>query len=119
MTRLDGIYPEYTKIETTAEDWPVNYWDSSLTCGKCETHWPDNKLFQLSPCCGAPSKRTDNVPDMRWPEALFRLQEMRFNTFYEIWNAGYTDDQLTMEAEHIDDAEIKTLLEEQILTHNT
>jgi len=97
MSRTDGKFPGYTKLDISAEDWPDKYWEKSRACAECGYRWPYPHLFQPSPCCGAFTTLIDEAPSLRWPEAVSRLFHERFEKFYDEYNEGLTDDKLDWE----------------------
>lgn len=113
MSRTNGEFPKYQKLDISSLDWPANYWDKSLECKTCEKKWPHHTLFSITPCCRASTKLADEAPDMRWPEAVLELQTSRFDALYDQWNEDTTDQQLVLEEEikQIQEAEtIPTLI---------
>ena len=97
MTRSDGKYPEYLKLDIDPENSPGNYWRvGALECKACQKLWPNNKVFHgLSLCCNAEmTKRKDEVPDVTWREATKDLLYRNFEVFYAEWNEGVEDQQL-------------------------
>jgi hypothetical protein len=94
MGRLEGTYPTYSKIDVDPQEWPDSYWESSRECPKCKKQWPAIGLFHESPCCGATTILAEEVPDMRWPEAVTALLTYRFNKWYDEYNENVDDDKL-------------------------
>lgn len=97
MSRSDGRFPKYNKLEVDAAQWPEAYYDKSQKCAECGTAWPHPHIFKPSPCCDAPTKLQHGPPDMRWPDALKLLHEARFERVYEQWNEGKSDEDLERE----------------------
>lgn len=104
MPRSDGTFPRYTKLEIDPELWPANYWESSRRCQGCEISWPNTHLFNTCPDCGGPTAvDSTTAPDIRWPDAVSRLLASRFERFYETYNEGINDEQLTWDEQSISD----------------
>lgn len=103
MSRMDGKYPTYNKLEIDKDNWPVDYWEGSRLCEVCATQWPRYDIFDTSPCCGSNTVLDREIgPEMRWPTAVERLLQFRFDEWYEEWNAGLTDEQLAWHPETIE-----------------
>jgi hypothetical protein len=95
MGRLDGTFPPYQKLEIDSDVWPDDYWESSRRCPKCGQCWPANGLFHISPCCGESTiLNADEVPHMRWPDAVKELLKFRFGQWYEEYNDAVDDERL-------------------------
>lgn len=98
MSRSDGTFPHYLKLEVDSEQWPSNYFDSSRYCDVCEMRWPSSHLFVSCPRCGEATEiDQSNAPDLRWPEAVKELLIARFNYYYDEYNEGLSDEQLAWE----------------------
>lgn len=97
MSRSDGKFPAYTKLEIDSEKWPPNYFDKARQCIGCGLLWPHPHLFDPSPCCDCETTVVENMPDMRWPEAVKRLHQVRFDRWYDEYNDGLEDEQLAWE----------------------
>lgn len=99
MSRTDGKFPRYIKLDIDQDNWPDNYWSSSRFCRECGTHWPNTHLFETCLNCDiSTSVDTYSPPEMRWPDAITSLLTYRFEKLYEIYNEGIDDKQL-VEAE--------------------
>lgn len=111
MGRSDGQFPQYVKADIDAERWPAEYWDSSRKCNVCDIAWPNDANFHTSPCCQSNTTLYDGPPDMRWPEAVNKLLQTRFNAWYDEYNEGVSDDILAWEDiktnGEIDDKKVK------------
>ncbi len=94
MSRSDGKFPALTKLQIDPDVWPSNYYAKSQRCTECNENWPMPHLFRPSVCCDAPTKPSDNAPDMRWPEAVTQLLQRRFERYYDEYNEGFTDEEL-------------------------
>lgn len=97
MSRSDGEFPTYTKLEIDPDTWPADYFDKARMCVGCGLHWPHPHLFDPSPCCNCETEVIESAPDMRWPDAVKRLHEARFDRWYEDYNDGLEDEQLAWE----------------------
>jgi hypothetical protein len=97
MSRSDGQYPPYTKLEIDADRWPENYYDKTRQCAGCGMLWPHPHLFEPSPCCNCETEVIDGAPDIRWPDAVKRLHEARFERWYDEYNDDLADEQLAWE----------------------
>lgn len=95
MSRTDGVFPKYTKLDISLDDWPKGYWDKSRECSLCGTKWPHPHIFEPSVCCEEPTNLVEAPPDSRWPEAVAQLLTARFDKLYDEYNEGLEDDQLT------------------------
>lgn len=94
MSRSDGTFPPYAKLDVDPTEWPDDYWDSSRTC-PCGKQWPAIGLFGISPCCGKSTTLTESsVPDMRWPDAITALLRARFDSWYTDYNENVEDETL-------------------------
>jgi len=62
---------------------------------ECGERWPHVKEFVPTPCCGARGGVTPNAPTVTWPDAVRRLKQYDSRNFYESWNDGVTDADLT------------------------
>lgn len=118
MSRSDGTFPPYYRVDLDPNVWPQKYWDSARRCLGCELRWPNTLSFELCPHCGAGTEVSQSPPDMRWPEAIRELLKFRFETWYEAYNDGLTDEQIVWEDVktngEIDDQKIKRAVEEFI-----
>lgn len=94
MSRTDGKFPTYTKLDVSPDEWPLSYWDKSRQCSSCGFQWPHPHIFEPSPCCSEPTNLIDSPPELRWPEAVSKLLNARFEKFYFEYNAGVDDEQL-------------------------
>lgn len=94
MSRSDGEFPKYQRLEIDENEWPVDYWESHRRCSSCGAKWPDTVAFAVSPCCGNPTTRDSGPPDLRWDKAISALKHREFEKFYEEWNEGVSDEQL-------------------------
>lgn len=116
MSRRDGLFPTYKKLEVFPDEWPLGYWDKSRECSACAFMWPHPHVFEPSPCCDEPTNLVDGPPEIRWPEALIKLQQARFEKFYHEYNEGITDEQLPWEDlksdGHYDEDKAKAEVEE-------
>jgi hypothetical protein len=97
MSRSDGKFPSYVKLEIDPDQWPENYHDKARQCVGCAKLWPHPHLFDPSPCCDCETEVVEATPDMRWPDAVHHLLEARFNRWYEEYNDGLADEQLAWE----------------------
>jgi len=108
MSRSTGTFPSYTRIDLDPEHWPADYWGSSLVCQACETRWPSHDLFKRSPCCDIGTQLDENnAPDMRWPDAIKAHLTRSFEQFYEQYNEGTTDQELSVSDFDFEITEIK------------
>jgi hypothetical protein len=112
MSRSDGKFPSYRKYKIDSEKWPPGYWDKSYRCSVCATHWPKTPMFAISPCCDATTGVADNAPDMRWPEAVLALNEVRFDKLYAEWNEEKTDEDLSVDQTLQEIQDLNTLTEQ-------
>jgi len=98
MSRSNGEFPKYIKLELNAEEWPDNYWDCHRKCAACGLGWPNHKMFTKCPECNLGlSSIKAGPPDMRWPDAVMSFHAARFEALYATWNEGITDEQLPWE----------------------
>jgi hypothetical protein len=97
MSRHDGSFPEYTKIDVSPDEWPLGYWEKARECTGCGFNWPHPHLFEPSPCCNEPTNLIDGTPGLRWPEAVAKLLSVRFERWYDEYNEGVSDEQLPWE----------------------
>lgn len=116
MSRYDGSFPKYVKLDLHSDEWPLGYWDQARECSSCGFHWPHPHLFEPSPCCNEPTNLIDGSPEIRWPEAISRLLLARFNRWYEEYNEGVSDEQLPWEdvktGGHYDEEKAKAEVEQ-------
>lgn len=98
MSRSDGQFPPYTKLQLDPNEWPSDFFTKSRECVECGFLWPHPHVFDPTPCCNAGANIVDVAPDIRWPDALKRLLEARFNLWYEEYNDGLADEQLDWES---------------------
>lgn len=95
MSRSNGTFPRYIKLDVDPDQWPTNYFSSCQYCEVCEMRWPASHLFSICPRCAEKTEvDTHNAPDIRWPDAIRELLTARFEDFYEQYNEGLTDEQL-------------------------
>lgn len=95
MSRLDGTYPSYVKLDIDASHPPKGWNDGARRCEHCNKDWPNLSLFSPSPCCGANAGIVSTaIPDMTWPLAVKMLLTHRFEKWYERWNDGASDEDL-------------------------
>jgi len=94
MSRSDGKFPVYTRLDIDVEEWPQGYYEKARQCEGCGLKWPHPHVFDVSPCCDAKTMLIEDAPDMRWPDAVKALHEARFTRLYEEYNDGVQDDQL-------------------------
>lgn len=84
-------YPEYTKIDYPSQP-PEHYWDTSSRCVKCDTKWPNHKLFtKTSVCCGASTMIMGESPDCKWDEAIIKHKRYKFEMFYKKYLNGLNE----------------------------
>lgn len=112
MSRSDGKFPSYHKYKLDPEIWPHEYWDHSYRCSNCATHWPANAFFAKTPCCEASVEKTTEPPDMRWPDAIMRLNEARFERLYDEWNENKSDEDLSVDSVLEEIQNIEALIED-------
>lgn len=95
MSRSDGEYPGYIKLQIDPKR-PVEGWnDGARRCIACKKAWPNLALFSPSPCCNANAGVVSSAePDMSWESAVKSLLHARFERYYEKWNEGASDEQL-------------------------
>jgi hypothetical protein len=105
MSRSDGTFPNYVRLDIDPDVWPEDYWNRAFVCKGCGTAWPATHLFDPSPCCNAMGWPVDAPPEMRWPEAVAALKAARFGAIYDEWNEGVDDEQLAW-AELMTDGEL-------------
>lgn len=86
MSRRDGTFPAYEKIEIDPNVWPANYWTACLSCEQCDTNWPETSHFELCPECHVETEAHDFRPTYRWPDAVKRLHTARFEHLYDEWD---------------------------------
>lgn len=104
MSRMNGQYPTYNKLDIDKEEWPQDYWEGARICEVCAMQWPRFDIFSTSPCCGSNTAPDREIgPEMRWPTAVERLLHFRFTEWYEEWNAGLTDEQLAWSNEAVEE----------------
>lgn len=95
MTRSDGTFPSYVKLNLSFDDPPKDWNVGVRRCIQCGKNWPNLNHFSPSPCCNAQAGVVaDAIPDMGWEVALRDLLRFRFERYYERWNEGFTDEQL-------------------------
>ena len=111
MARSDGNFPVVSRLDIDPKIWPQKYYAASQVCRECETAWPISHLFAPSVCCDAPTRTSNNAPDMRWPEAVSSLLTARFDRYYDEYNEGVSDAELVL-----DEEAVRTGIEELIET---
>ena len=95
MSRRDGNYPPYAKLEYSKNDPPEGWNDGARRCIGCKKDWPNVPEFSPSPCCNYQAGIVaDALPEMTWDTALTELKRFRFERFYEKWNDGASDIEL-------------------------
>ena len=100
MSRRDGVFPPYVKLDLDKEVWQPklpDYYDQSRCCNNCGTGWPNLDYFRMSPCCNDITTIVPGGPDMRWPDAVDALQKFRFEKYYDKYNDGLSDEELAFE----------------------
>jgi hypothetical protein len=96
MSRTDGTYPSYVRLDIDANNPPKDWNDGARRCEYCTKDWPNVSTFSPSPCCGANANIVSTAtPDMTWPLAVKMLLTHRFDKWYERWNDGASDEDLT------------------------
>lgn len=95
MSRSDGVYPSYAKLELDPNKPPAGWDYGARRCIKCKKSWPNMGIFSPSPCCNENAGVVNTAePDMSWAEALSEVLRVRFERYYEKWNEGASDEQL-------------------------
>lgn len=95
MTRSDGKFPQYARLDLNRKDPPNGWNEGSRRCIKCKKDWPNLPEFSPSPCCDERAGIvSDGEVDISWPDAYAELMRFRFNRIYEKWNEGTTDIEL-------------------------
>lgn len=62
----------------------------------CNKDWPNISVFSPSPCCNAQAGVVATAqPEMTWGRAVKELMYFRFERYYENWNEGVTDEEMT------------------------
>ena len=114
MSRSDGTFPQYVKLDYSKSEAPENWNDGVRRCKECKKNWPNLPEFSPSPCCNCQAGTvSDALPDMDWETAYIELVRFRFDRVYEKWNDGATDIELAWSSiEPISDQEISEGLEE-------
>lgn len=113
MSRTDGNFPPYSKLEYSKQNPPDGWNVGSRRCIGCKKDWPNVADFSPSPCCNYQAGVVaDGFPDMDWETAYIELMRFRFERYYEKWNDGATDIELCWNThESISEQEISEGLE--------
>jgi len=104
MTRADGKFPEYEKIDIDPDFWPSDYWTESMVCEVCDINWPCTLHFSVCPMCHTETKEADFRPTYRYPEAVKRLLTARFDDLYQEWDEGTTDEDILEEVNNVEES---------------
>lgn len=95
MSRSDGEFPLYTKLDYNVDDPPEGWNQGCRRCATCKKNWPNIPGFSPSPCCNYQTGIVaDGTPDMSWQDAYRELMNFRFDRFYEKYNEGASDVEL-------------------------
>lgn len=97
MSRSNGEFPTYKKLNIDPDEWPADYFDTARQCVGCAFLWPHPHIFDPSPCCNVETELVEGSPDIRWPDAVKRLHQARFSRWYDEYNEGLEDEQLAWE----------------------
>jgi hypothetical protein len=95
MSRTDGTYPSYVKVNLDAAH-PKDGWnDGCRRCSNCGKSWPNVAVFSPSPCHNVVAGIVKSgTPDMPWAKAVSELRHAKFERYYEKWNDGASDEEL-------------------------
>lgn len=95
LTRYDGTFPHYTKLEYNKSSPPQGWNEGARRCMECKRDWPNLPEFSPSPCCNMQAGVvSDASTEMTWADAYGALMLFRFERIYEKWNDGMTDVEL-------------------------
>lgn len=95
MSRSDGQYPSYVKLNVDPHKPPTGWDHGARRCIRCKKAWPNLAIFSPSPCCNENAGQSNTAePDMSWADAVQHLLRAKFDRYYEKWNEGATDEQL-------------------------